>query len=159
MDAPVHSKPPQDKTFKDCLMFVIISLLLVLLMTHPSLTLSSLSLSNAHAPRKLTWEVISPSGSVAWSTSDIRIPGTWWPSLHPDVCQMVLGLDTWDLPDQDSLTLKPPGPGGKPGPLGCRHRYRRCRLRQLEFYVCPRDGRRRDQIYRCGGPESTGRPG
>lgn len=143
-------------------MFVIINPLLVLLMIHPSLTLSSSSLPNPHGPQKLTWEVVSPSGSVAWSTSDTRVPGTWWPSLHPDVCQIVLGLDTWDLPNQDAVPhpstvpepfLYPPGSTTTMG-AGCRYRVRRCRLRQLEFYVCPKDGRRQDQIFRCGGPES-----
>ena len=26
-------------------------------------------------------------------------PWTWWPYLTPDVCHLVAGLDTWDIPE------------------------------------------------------------
>uniref|UniRef100_A0A5F9CM21 Envelope glycoprotein n=1 Tax=Oryctolagus cuniculus TaxID=9986 RepID=A0A5F9CM21_RABIT len=161
METPAHSKPLQDKTFKSCLMFVNIYLLPVLLMIHPSLTLPSSSLPIPHGPQRLTWEVISPSGSVVWSTSDTQVPGTWWPPLHPEVCQLVLGLETWDLPDQDSIPFHPGhplpqvlSPGSSMGGYGCRDTSWRCRLHHQDFYVCPKDGRRQDQTFRCGGPES-----
>lgn len=115
--------------------------------------------SNPHAPQLLTWEVISSTGRVAWSVSGIHTPGAWWPTLYPDICQLVIGLDTWDVPDQDNLTKIPGnslnywGVYGSHLDVGCWNTVR-CFLHQTEFYVCPKDDRNNQQKWQCGGPES-----
>lgn len=119
-----------------------------------------LTFSNPHAPQLLVWEVSTPTGQVAWSINGTHTPGAWWPTLHPDVCQLAVGLDTWDVPERDSLTQIPlnslnrGGVSGTHLDVGCRNAQRRCFLRQSEFYVCPKDGRNSQQRWQCGGPES-----
>lgn len=124
------------------------------------LALLTLTMTNPHAPKKLTWQVVSATGDAVWSTTHTAPPGTWWPSLHPDVCQLVAGLDTWDIPDisYDQIALRNPGSGwgvfSTNDWYGCRNPQFRCFLRQSEFYVCPKDGRSASDKWRCGGPES-----
>lgn len=122
-----------------------------------------LTTSNPHAPLSLAWEVINPKGQVVWSVRGTHTPGTWWPSLHPDVCQLAIGLDTWDLPEVDDPNAIPMGgrwngryegyPSGG-HQAGCSDQHRRCLLKNTDFYVCPKDGRSHPQIRKCGGPES-----
>lgn len=108
----------------------------------------SLADGNPHEPQLLTWEVVSPAGHVAWSISGTHTPGTWWPSLYPDVCKLVQNWDnlSWDMhPGADTSHVSVPG---------CLDPWRRFRLRQLDFYACPEGGRTKQQIYNCGGVES-----
>lgn len=37
---------------------------------------------------------------------------------------------------------------------GCKDKPAKRKLQQTSFYVCPRDGRNKNQAYHCGGPES-----
>lgn len=108
---------------------------------------------NPHAPQKLTWQVSSINGEVIWSTSKIAPPFIWWPTLTPDFCQLVAGMDKWDIPTLDPHNI--PLESGKRfslvGNFGCRGPVHRCKLRKLDFYVCPRDGRDQANIQRCGG--------
>uniref|UniRef100_A0A5F9CS71 Envelope protein n=1 Tax=Oryctolagus cuniculus TaxID=9986 RepID=A0A5F9CS71_RABIT len=119
-----------------------------------------LACSNPHEPQLLTWEVISPIGRIAWSVQGTHTPGTWWPPLYPDVCQLVVGLDDWDLGDLDEVPLtRPHDPDNAhthrgSGLPGCGLPDKRCLLRQLDYYVCPKDGRTRQQERQCGGLES-----
>lgn len=53
---------------------------------------------NPHTPQRLTWQVFSQTGEVVWSTSKEAPLWTWWPSLTPDICALIAGLDTWDIP-------------------------------------------------------------
>lgn len=53
--------------------------------------------NNSHAPQNLTWQVISQTGDVVWSISKTAPPWTWWPTVTPDVCHLVVGLDSWDV--------------------------------------------------------------
>ena len=121
-----------------------------------------------------TWEVISGAGDIVWKVSSSEHPQwTWWPDLSPDLCQLIAGLDSWDIPTVDSTSLPKCDHGTDSGcPLcvstkcfcdariqtrdapGCSTPRRRAALRELPFYVCPRDGRNRAQAYRCGGIES-----
>lgn len=114
------------------------------------------------APQLLTWEILNPTGQRVWSIKESHTPGTWWPTLHPDVCQLAIGLDTWDLPEVDEpnkIPLQGPGTGDYPRSYlgdyrGCRDPQRRCFLGNTDFYVCPKDGRNHQQIRKCGGPDS-----
>lgn len=103
-----------------------------------------------HEPQSLTWEVVNPTGQVVWSLSGVHTPGTWWPPLHPDVCRLIPGMDTWDI-DLDSVPI--PRLFDEWGP-GCGNSVKKCMLRQLDFYVCPKDGRTKQQERQCGGLES-----
>ena len=60
--------------------------------------LLALSLSSPHNPTKVTWQVLSATGDVAWSTTEEHPPYTWWPDLVFDLCKLAVGLDTWDIP-------------------------------------------------------------
>ena len=68
--------------------------------------LLALSLSNPHNPTKVTWQVLSATGDVAWSTTEEHPPYTWWPSIVFDLCKLAAGLDSWDIP-----TLEKEGEG------------------------------------------------
>lgn len=121
---------------------------------------------NPHAPASLAWEVINPTGQVVWSIEGTHTPGSWWPTLHPDICQLAVGLDTWDLQDTedpnnipigtdyDSGWMEGDGPAPGSEPARCSTPHRRSFLKALTFYVCPKDDRSRQRIRQCGGPES-----
>lgn len=105
---------------------------------------------------KLTWQVYSQTGEVIWSISATHTPGTWWPTLTPDFCQLAAGLNSWDIPnrsyDQLSTYMTPRPPGW--GMPGCATPTARCRLGQHDFYACPKEGRDRSQEKKCGGYET-----
>lgn len=111
---------------------------------------------NPHVPRKLTWQVLSQTGEVIWSTSQVAPPYMWWPTLTPDFCQLVADLDSWDIPNADPQDL--PFQAGKRfspgGAFGCGDPEHRCQLARQGFYVCPQDGRDKAAVRRCGGLES-----
>ena len=49
----------------------------------------ALSLSIPHNTTKVTWQVLSATGDVAWSTTEEHLPYTWWGDLV---------FDSWDIP-------------------------------------------------------------
>ena len=51
----------------------------------------------------MTWQVLSATG-IVWSTTEEHPPYIWWPDLVFDLCKLVVGLDSWDIP-----TLKTQG--------------------------------------------------
>ena len=59
--------------------------------------LLALSLSNPHNPTKVTWQVLSATGDVAWSTTEEHPPYIWWPDLVFDLCDLAVGLDFWGV--------------------------------------------------------------
>lgn len=93
-----------------------------------------------HQPQLLTWQVVSQTNDVIWSTSTIAPPGTWWPDLTPDLCTLVAaGLPDWEIQREE--------------------------LQQLFFYVCPKEeliikdgscGKIKDYYCAKGGCETTG---
>ncbi|XP_036054424.1 uncharacterized protein LOC118590776 [Onychomys torridus] len=116
-----------------------------------------------HQVKRLIWQVISQTGETIWSTTANHAPHTWWPPLTPDICQLVAGLDAWDIAhlshsDFPVRTARSIRPGGGRGHLpqrgpGCINADTRCSLSTYDFYVCPRDGRNRNEARRCGGYE------
>lgn len=112
--------------------------------------------SNPNAPQRLTWQVLSQTGEVVWSISKVAPPGTWWPDMTLDLCLLMAGLETWDIPEfrPDSLpVLSEATHFQRTAPIGCARPWSRCQLRLTKFYVCPRDGRPRKEARRCGGLE------
>ena len=61
--------------------------------------LLALSLSSPHNPTRVTWQVLSATGAIAWSTTEEHLPYTWWGDLVFDLCKLAVGLDptleTW----------------------------------------------------------------
>nr|KAF6314921.1 hypothetical protein mMyoMyo1_008696 [Myotis myotis]KAF6319741.1 hypothetical protein mMyoMyo1_008480 [Myotis myotis]KAF6319788.1 hypothetical protein mMyoMyo1_008525 [Myotis myotis]KAF6324902.1 hypothetical protein mMyoMyo1_008353 [Myotis myotis]KAF6349116.1 hypothetical protein mMyoMyo1_011672 [Myotis myotis] len=129
--------------------------------------------SNPHAPKRLTWRVMSPhTGQTAWSVTNIAPKGTWWPDLTPDLCAMAAGYRLWDLPER---TVEETKAGietrayigkGRDLQFGvhCSYLGARERLTMTQFYVCPKDrqGHRKncgsEREYFCAewGCETTG---
>lgn len=134
----------------------------LLLLTH----LPPISSSNPHAPQRLTWQVLSQTGDIIWSTTKENPLWAWWPSLTPDICALVAGLDNWDIPtltSEEARRYWPSSPrpfGGAEYRLveghdpGCSYPKTRNTLSQTPFYVCPRDGRSRELARKCGGANS-----
>ena len=58
----------------------------------------ALSLSIPHNTTKVTWQVLSATGGVAWSTTVEHLLYTWGPDLVFDLCKLAAGLDSWDIP-------------------------------------------------------------
>ena len=58
-----------------------------------------LSIITPNNPTKVTWQVLSATGDVAWSTTEEHLPYTWWGDLVFDLCKLAVGLDptreTW----------------------------------------------------------------
>lgn len=116
-------------------------------------------LTNPHVPKTLVWGVLNPLGQAVWKTSPHEgTPGTWWPSLTPDICQLAIGLDTWDIPYQEDPARIPRISSLKGVPqdvpnfgttLGCSSPPLRYRLRYQNFYVCPQGGRSQQLASRC----------
>uniref|UniRef100_A0A8C9CUE3 Envelope protein n=1 Tax=Phocoena sinus TaxID=42100 RepID=A0A8C9CUE3_PHOSS len=119
----------------------------------PLLTVSNFS---PHLPQRLTWQVISQTGDVIWSVSNIAPPWTWWPNLFPDVCKLAIGAPGWDLEDYYDQHNVPKilstraDSSGK----GCKNGIRRTGLRAPAFYVCPGFHRHRSLNYKRGGTEN-----
>lgn len=126
--------------------------------------------ADPHQPIQQTWQVLSGTSEVVWeTTSDLYPPWTWWPSLYPDLCQLAAGLGNWDIPITDpnnpdvcqpytnsitQSTCACPADGMGSESYGCSHPEFRDALRNIPFYVCPRDGRARDSARNCGGIDS-----
>lgn len=147
MEASAHPKSSKAKTRQ-------ITLILPVLLAFTLMPLPTYS--NPQAPQKLTWQVSSQTGEIIWATSNLVPPGTWWPTLSPDFCQLAAGLDSWDIPGSQPQQLsidagKRFSPGGK---FGCGSPEARCFLGKLDFYVCPKDGWGQSAARRCGGLES-----
>lgn len=104
---------------------------------------------------QLIWQVYSQTGEIVWTTTAVHTPGTWWPDLTPDFCQLAAGIDWWDIPDQRPNQLSSNmAPKTQQDTIpGCSTPTARCRLAQSDFYVCPRDGRDRSLARKCGGYE------
>lgn len=126
---------------------------LITLTLLPLLTVSNFS---PHLPQRLTWQVISQTGDVIWSVSNIAPPWTWWPNLFPDVCKLAIGAPGWDLEDYYDQHNVPKilstraDSSGK----GCKNGIRRTGLRAPAFYICPGFHRHRSLNYKCGGTEN-----
>ena len=58
---------------------------------------------NPHTPIQQTWEVLNVEGDIVWFTTAVQPLWTWWPHLTPDICKLVAGSLTWDLPDHTNL--------------------------------------------------------
>lgn len=156
METTAHPKSAKDKT---CSRLVLILLLFPLISSSP------------HMPKQLTWEVLSQTGDVVWTITQTHAPNTWWPSLTPKICDLIVGSDIWDIP-MYTYTNRPQSLGtvhlvkraihtgitsqgqhiaDNPS---CKDEPARRKLRQTPFYVCPRDGRDASTAYKCGGLES-----
>nr|KAF6292318.1 hypothetical protein mPipKuh1_009758 [Pipistrellus kuhlii] len=128
----------------------------VLLLLQPRL----ISSDHPHTPRRLTWQVLSQTGDTVWSITKESPPGTWWPSLTPDTCALMAGLEGWDTPDitylqanQVRLSARHARDQVSWGHPGCSYPRARWRIRATQFYICPRDGRTKSEAKRCGGVE------
>ena len=53
-----------------------------------------LSLSN---PTKVTWQALSVTRDVAWSTTEEYLSYIWRSDLVLDVCKLAAGLDSWNI--------------------------------------------------------------
>lgn len=97
--------------------------------------------------------MLNEEGDTVWSTTAVQPPWTWWPDLTPDICKLVAGSLTWDLPDHTDLHKPPPDkqcvPSGIGSTFGCSGQFYRANLRSAEFYVCP--GQPRKLRHQCGG--------
>lgn len=92
---------------------------------------------NPHGPLTLTWEITSQLGAPIWSISNNVSLWAWWPNLYPDLCRLVSGLDAWDILDEQNIA--------------CRDPMAKHRLKTDPFYICPKDGRTRAIVRKCGG--------
>ena len=61
-----------------------------------------LSLGNPYNPTKVTWQVLSATGDVAWSTTEEHLHCIWWPDLAFDICDLLMGLDYWGVPARET---------------------------------------------------------
>lgn len=132
----------------ECIVFPLLLLLM---------DLRLISSSNPNTPQRLTWQVLSQTGDTVLSTSTDALPGTWWPDLVLDLCYLIAGLDTWDIPEHsfESLPiLEESTHTQRTIALGCARPWSRCQMRLTPFYVCPQDGQARPEARRCGGLES-----
>lgn len=121
-------------------------------------TLTPTLSNNPHAPQKLTWEMLNEVGGVVWSATRVHPPWTWWPVLQPDICKLAAGSPAWDFPTHEKLDKPPPEkqcvPNGIGSTLGCLGQFFWANLQAADFYVCPSQGRSREQGRSCGGAES-----
>lgn len=143
MEAPTFSKPAKDKTCQGLALLITLTLLVL----HARVT------GSPPIPKELTWQVFSQTGDMVWSITGFYPPGTWWPNLSPDFCQLAAALNTWDIAayKHNQLTLKMEPTSGGDGMEGCSNLVRRCLLAATDFYVCPRDGRNQATAHWCGG--------
>lgn len=55
--------------------------------------------SNPHAFKRIAWQVVSQTGQEVWQITRDTVPGTWLPDpLTPDLCDLTMGLESWDIP-------------------------------------------------------------
>ena len=80
--------------------------------------------STPHNPTKMTWQVLSATGDVAWSTTEEHPPFIWWLDLVFDLSKLAVGLDSWYIP-----TLETKGGLSECGGQGT-----------CESKLCPRSG-------------------
>ena len=59
---------------------------------------SGAELQHPHNPTKVTWQVLSATGDVAWSTTEEHLPYTWCLDLVINLCKLAAGIDSWDIP-------------------------------------------------------------
>ena len=133
METPPHSKPFKAKTFS------LVTLLLCLPLVEGNVS--------PHHPVNMTLLVYSPeTGGPLNSSSNVAPKGTGWPELTFDLC--ILGADGFGHGPhqlQDFFTH------GSYGLFTCNcngegpHSYE-----NVPVYVCPREGRDRNQIEKCG---------
>lgn len=118
---------------------------------------------------------MSQTGDIVWSIASIHVPLTWWPPLTPSLCDLIAGLENWDIPDytwdkrptldneehphsvkkKRSLHTKITTTGQHIADVpGCSSRPAQRKLIQLDFYPCPRNGRNRALAHKCGGWDS-----
>ncbi|KAG3292862.1 hypothetical protein H1C71_014276 [Ictidomys tridecemlineatus] len=117
---------------------------------------------NPNQPVSQTWQILSGAGEIAWEITSTKYPlWAWWPTLEPDLCQMLAGSEDFDIPTTDPAKPREPEVCTRSGrcictryPAGCRDPRTRAALRKSPFYVCPRDGRSRSQARKCGQHES-----
>uniref|UniRef100_A0A8C9CTT0 MLV-related proviral Env polyprotein-like n=1 Tax=Peromyscus maniculatus bairdii TaxID=230844 RepID=A0A8C9CTT0_PERMB len=149
MESSTLSETTKDKTHLGVPLIPLIVLLL---------TLGGASPESPHMVKKITWQVISQTGDVVWSTTAQHAPNTWWPDLTPKICDLVARLDTWDIPEYTHTNRPSTGVTAQGQQIadspGCRTRSAYKKLQQTQLYVCPRDGRDWDTTYKCGGLES-----
>ena len=75
---------------------------------------------NTHTPIQQTWQVLGEEGNIVWATTAVHPPWTWWPDLTPDICKLVAGSLTWDLPNHTDLNDPPPEERCVPSGMGAR---------------------------------------
>lgn len=123
------------------------------------LTLTPTGQGSPHTPHKITWEVLSQTGETVFAKQGTHALNTWWPALTPDFCQLAAGLDEWDIPHKDpredpndslprARRMVQGSYEANPGCASARHKDH---LSGKDFYVCPRDDRKREDQRRCGG--------
>lgn len=56
-----------------------------------------LSLSSPHNPTGVTWQVLSATRDVTWSTTEEHPHCIWWLDLVFDLCDLAVGLDPWGV--------------------------------------------------------------
>ena len=72
----------------------------------------------------LTWQVLSQTRDIVWSTSKVTPLGTWWPDIALDLCLLMTRLETWDIPEvrpDDLLVLWEVTPSQRTASLGCAY--------------------------------------
>lgn len=113
--------------------------------------------SNPQEPKKFTWQILSQTGEVVWGISKEAPLDTWWPDLVFDLCLLIAGLDSWDIPEYVSNNLPVLAEEThlqRTASLGCARPLSGCQLRLTAFYICPSDGRSKQEARCCGGLES-----
>lgn len=91
METSTHSKPPKAKTHANR-----VNLIFILLFLMP--LICKTKGNSPHTPKQLTWQVLSQTGDIIWSITGSYPPNTWWPHLYPKICDLMTGLETWDIP-------------------------------------------------------------
>lgn len=121
----------QSSQIKNCCCSLTFSALLCLLL-GPALVSGS-----PHRLKNLTWIISNTmTGKTINITSQLGLPGTWFPTIHFDLCDL---LDSaWDHSLHDAK-----------GKYGCDDPAARSRMREGYFYVCPGSNNNKGT---CGGP-------
>ena len=71
-----------------------------------------LSLSTSHNLSKVTFQVLSATGAVAWSTTEEHLPFTCWLDLVFDLCKLAVGFDSCYMPTLETQQEMLPECGG-----------------------------------------------
>ncbi|KAK1346142.1 hypothetical protein QTO34_008611 [Cnephaeus nilssonii] len=61
-------------------------------------------------PRFGVPKVFSRTGDIIWSSTKEAPLWAWWPSLTPDICALVAGLENWDIPSYSFKEVRNPRP-------------------------------------------------